>query len=126
MCQKRLIALEWRAFALPGFQPFETIPMRKIDTLIHARWVVPVDGPARVLENHAVAVHHGTIEAVLPCAEARAMFEDVLAHRTRLGLLSEDIDTSNGELWGNFPQTYSMVGIINGAVRLSAGWESVT
>jgi len=75
VCQKRLIALEWRAFALPGFQPFETIPMRKIDTLIHARWVVPVDGPARVLENHAVAVHHGTIEAVLPCAEARAMFE---------------------------------------------------
>lgn len=56
--------------------------------------------------------------------EARAMFEDVLAHRTRLGLLSEDIDTSNGELWGNFPQTYSMVGIINGAMRLSRSWES--
>ena len=30
-----------------------------------------------------------------------------------------------GELWGNFPQTYSMVGIINGAVRLSAPWDSV-
>ena len=55
--------------------------------------------------------------------EARAMFEDVLAHRTRLGLLSEDIDTSNGELWGNFPQTYSMVGIINSALRLSRSWE---
>ncbi|MEQ8558992.1 MAG: glycoside hydrolase family 15 protein [Henriciella sp.] len=57
--------------------------------------------------------------------EARAMFEDVLAHRTRLGLLSEDIDTSKGELWGNFPQTYSMVGIINAANRLSRNWEDV-
>jgi hypothetical protein len=30
-----------------------------------------------------------------------------------------------GELWGNFPQTYSMVGIINGATRLSRRWETV-
>jgi GH15 family glucan-1,4-alpha-glucosidase len=57
--------------------------------------------------------------------EARAMFEDVLAHRTRLGLLSEDIDTKTGELWGNFPQTYSMVGIINAANRLSRDWDEV-
>ncbi len=57
--------------------------------------------------------------------EARAMFEDVLAHRTQLGILSEDIDTATGELWGNFPQTYSMVGIINAANRLSVDWESV-
>ena len=27
---------------------------------------------------------------------------------------------ARGELWGNFPQTYSMVGLINGAIRLSA------
>jgi hypothetical protein len=27
-------------------------------------------------------------------------------------------------MWGNFPQTYSMVGIINAAVRLSTPWES--
>ncbi len=57
--------------------------------------------------------------------EACAMFEDVLSHRTRLGLLSEDIDTATGELWGNFPQTYSMVGIINAAGRLSRPWEEV-
>jgi len=55
--------------------------------------------------------------------EARAMFEDVLSHRNRLGLLSEDIDTKTGELWGNFPQTYSMVGIINAAARLSRPWD---
>ncbi len=55
--------------------------------------------------------------------EARAMFEEVLSHRTRLGLLSEDIDTGTGELWGNFPQTYSMVGVINAAARLSRRWD---
>ena len=57
--------------------------------------------------------------------EALDMFEDVLAHRTKLGLLSEDIDVSKGELWGNFPQTYSMVGIINAASRLSRSWDQV-
>jgi len=55
--------------------------------------------------------------------DARVMFEDVLAHRNHLGLLSEDIDTRTGELWGNFPQTYSMAGIINAAARLSRSWD---
>ncbi len=56
---------------------------------------------------------------------AREAFEALLARRTALGLLSEDLDPVTGALWGNFPQTYSMVGIINGAVRLSAPWDSV-
>ena len=55
--------------------------------------------------------------------EARAMFESLLKQRTKLGLLSEDVDTTTDELWGNFPQTYSMVGIINAAARLSKSWE---
>jgi GH15 family glucan-1,4-alpha-glucosidase len=58
-------------------------------------------------------------------AEAKALFEHVLARTTKLGLLSEDMDTTTGELWGNFPQTYSMVGIINSATRLSRSWSSV-
>ncbi len=57
--------------------------------------------------------------------EAREAFATLLSRRNKLGLLSEDTDTRTGELWGNFPQTYSMVGIINGAVRLSAPWDSV-
>jgi pentatricopeptide repeat protein len=55
--------------------------------------------------------------------EARELFENMLAKRTKLGLLSEDIDPATGELWGNFPQTYSMVGIIQAATRLSQSWE---
>ncbi|HJT98075.1 MAG TPA: glycoside hydrolase family 15 protein [Rhodanobacteraceae bacterium] len=57
--------------------------------------------------------------------EARAMFETLLASRNTLGLLSEDIDPASGELWGNFPQTYSLVGLINTAMRLSRSWESM-
>jgi GH15 family glucan-1,4-alpha-glucosidase len=57
--------------------------------------------------------------------QAREIFETLLASRNHLGLLSEDVDPQTGELWGNFPQTYSMVGIINGATRLSRSWESV-
>ncbi|MFU8821617.1 MAG: glycoside hydrolase family 15 protein [Gammaproteobacteria bacterium] len=55
--------------------------------------------------------------------EARVLFEEMLKCRTRLGLLSEDLDVRTGQLWGNFPQTYSLVGIILGAIRLSKPWE---
>lgn len=55
--------------------------------------------------------------------EAREIFESILACRNGLGLLSEDTDPATGELWGNYPQTYSLVGIINAAMRLSRKWE---
>jgi GH15 family glucan-1,4-alpha-glucosidase len=58
-------------------------------------------------------------------AEAREIFEVMLSNRNPLGLLSEDTHPVTGEMWGNFPQTYSMVGLINAAVRLSAPWDSV-
>lgn len=56
--------------------------------------------------------------------EARELFEDLLSRRNHLGLMSEDLNPETGELWGNFPQTYSMVGIINCARLLSKSWES--
>ncbi len=55
--------------------------------------------------------------------EARGLFENMLACRNPMGLLSEDVDPENQQLWGNFPQTYSMVGLINSAMRLSKPWE---
>jgi GH15 family glucan-1,4-alpha-glucosidase len=54
---------------------------------------------------------------------ARELFEHMLARRTHAGLMSEDLDPRTGELWGNYPQTYSLVGIINAAMRLSKPWE---
>jgi GH15 family glucan-1,4-alpha-glucosidase len=57
--------------------------------------------------------------------EARERFDRLLERRNHLGLLSEDIAPTTGELWGNFPQTYSMVGIIGSALRLSRSWEEI-
>ena len=45
--------------------------------------------------------------------------------RTRAGLLSEDISLDGQELWGNYPQTYSLVGLINCANLLSKSWQSI-
>ncbi|MDO8299751.1 glycoside hydrolase family 15 protein [Lacisediminimonas sp.] len=56
--------------------------------------------------------------------KARGLFENVLARRNHLGLLSEDLMHDSGELWGNFPQTYSMVGLIQCASRLSQSWDN--
>ncbi len=42
--------------------------------LIHARWVVPVEPAGAVLEDHAVAVREGVIEAVLPAGAAAAAY----------------------------------------------------
>jgi len=55
--------------------------------------------------------------------EACALFENILNCRNHVGLLSEDINPDTGELWGNFPQSYSMVGIINSAMQLSKSWK---
>ena len=55
--------------------------------------------------------------------EALELFNNPLARRSLVGLLSEDFDPSTGELWGNFPQTYSQVGLILSAMRLSRSWE---
>jgi GH15 family glucan-1,4-alpha-glucosidase len=57
--------------------------------------------------------------------DARLLFEHMLELRTAAGLLSEDVDPSTGELWGNYPQTYSLVGIINCAVLLSRPWSTI-
>ena len=57
--------------------------------------------------------------------EARELFGYMLASRNHVGLLSEDIAPESGEHWGNYPQTYSLVGIINAATRLSSGWEDM-
>jgi GH15 family glucan-1,4-alpha-glucosidase len=57
--------------------------------------------------------------------DARELLEEMLSRCTPAGLLSEDIDPETGELWGNYPQTYSLVGMINSAVLLSKSWNVV-
>src|SRR6516162_5403036 len=55
--------------------------------------------------------------------QALDMFTDALRYRNRYGLLAEHVHLKTGELWGNYPQTYSMAGMILTAMRLSRSWE---
>ena len=57
--------------------------------------------------------------------EAREMFEILLQQRNHLGLLSEDL-SFDGQAWGNFPQTYSHVGLVTAAMRLSRSWQEAS
>ena len=51
--------------------------------------------------------------------EAVGTFERLMAYSNHLMLFSEDIDEVNGSQWGNFPQAYSHVGLMNAAYRIS-------
>lgn len=48
--------------------------MTDIDTLIDARWVVPVEPVQQVLAKHSIAIDGGRILAILPTAEAHSRF----------------------------------------------------
>lgn len=51
-----------------------------IDTLLNARWIVPVEPAQCVLEQHAIAIHDGRILAILPCEEAAARYQAQQVH----------------------------------------------
>jgi GH15 family glucan-1,4-alpha-glucosidase len=55
--------------------------------------------------------------------EAFQVFENMLKYSNHLGLFSEDLDENTKSLWGNFPQAYTHVGLINAAFRLSQTFE---
>ena len=41
------------------------------ETLIHAKWIIPVEPHEVVLENHSLAIADNKIKAILPTAQAR-------------------------------------------------------
>lgn len=51
--------------------------------------------------------------------EAEEILRNILKHGNHVGLLSEDLSSEDGSQWGNFPQTYSHVGLINAVSRLA-------
>ena len=60
-----------------------------------------------------------TLAAVGRVDDAIEKFESLLQYSNHLGLLSEDVDAASGSQWGNFPQTYSHVGLVNAAYRIA-------
>ena len=55
--------------------------MQQIETLIHARWIIPVEPPDTLHENHAIAIHEGRIVAILPSEQADARYRAQTTHR---------------------------------------------
>jgi GH15 family glucan-1,4-alpha-glucosidase len=52
-------------------------------------------------------------------ADARKLFDRLLARCNDVGLLAEELDPLTGRMLGNFPQAFSHVGLINSALSLS-------
>jgi len=48
--------------------------MEKVDLIINARWIVPVEPHGKVLDHHALIVDSGRITGLLPAPEARARY----------------------------------------------------
>lgn len=46
-------------------------------------------------------------------------FENIIQYSNHLLLFSEDVDENTGSQWGNFPQAYSHVGLMNAAYRIA-------
>jgi GH15 family glucan-1,4-alpha-glucosidase len=89
-----------------------------------ARYAEPDDfGVPDVAFSVCTFWHINALWATGQRERARELFIEMLRRRNSLGLMSEDLAFEDGELWGNYPQTYSMVGIINCAMRLSRSWE---
>jgi GH15 family glucan-1,4-alpha-glucosidase len=88
------------------------------------RYIVPDDFGAP--ENAFLVCtfwYVNALHAIGDLDEARATFDSLLACRNRHGLLAEHIDPKTKEQWGNYVQTYSMVGLISSAIRLSQRWD---
>jgi len=73
--------------------------MNSVDTVIHARWVIPVSQDDPILENHSVVVHAGKIVVILPTDEAREQFQghienDYPNHAILPGLINAHTHTS--------------------------------
>jgi GH15 family glucan-1,4-alpha-glucosidase len=99
--------------------------LRKSDGLF--RYIAPDDfGVPETSFTICTFWYIDALAAIGRTEEARALFERVLARRNPLGLLSEDLAFEDGEAWGNFPQTYSHVGLIIAAMRLSRPWQDAT
>jgi len=51
--------------------------MQSIDTLIHAKWVLPIEPLETVLLDHTIAIDKGRIIALLPTTEAEQQYQSI-------------------------------------------------
>ncbi len=100
--------------------------------LMHEGFVLRYDTSRRVdgLHGHEgafLACSFWLVDNLVMCgrrADARELFERLLAIRNDVGLLSEEYDTRAKRLVGNFPQAFSHLALVNSAQLLSQGKAS--
>jgi GH15 family glucan-1,4-alpha-glucosidase len=88
------------------------------DGLVH-RW----DGD----DNGFLICTYWLVECLARAGEterAVELFERTTSYANDLGLLAEEADAATGEQWGNFPQAFSHVGLVNAAWSLSQAREA--
>lgn len=57
--------------------------------------------------------------------EARVQLAAMSSVHAPLGLIAEDVNQTTGEMWGNYPQAYSHVGLIHAAFAASPKWHEI-
>jgi GH15 family glucan-1,4-alpha-glucosidase len=116
------------------------IPLRRFLPPDDARVRATLERIERELSRNGLVYRYRHIDDGLPAGEAcfvlcsfwlvdnlvltgqvqrgRELFERLLNYANDLGLLSEEVDPTSGELLGNFPQAFSHMGLINSAIQL--------
>jgi GH15 family glucan-1,4-alpha-glucosidase len=133
--EPQLDAVNLLAIHVGFFEPDDPRAATHVDAI---RDALAVDGGHGLLRRYATRDDFGHMEAAFTVCtfwlvealaligrtdEARVLFEQLLSLSNGLGLYSEDILPETLEQTGNFPQTYSHVGLINAAFRLSRRWD---
>ncbi|HEB85908.1 MAG TPA: TRZ/ATZ family hydrolase, partial [Gammaproteobacteria bacterium] len=67
-----------------------------IDTLITARWIIPIEPENTILDNHAIAINDGRIVAILPAAEAETQFQAKIHIRRQQHVLMPGFINAHG------------------------------
>jgi 5-methylthioadenosine/S-adenosylhomocysteine deaminase len=85
--------------------------MDSVDTLISARWVIPIEPAGRVLDDHSIAIHQGRLVAIAPTALAKQRFS-----------AAERIERPNHVLLPGFvnAHTHSAMSLLRGAAEGSS------
>jgi 5-methylthioadenosine/S-adenosylhomocysteine deaminase len=47
----------------------------QVDTIINARWIIPVEPDEVILEHHALVIHEGNILDILPQQQAQQKYQ---------------------------------------------------
>ena len=79
--------------------------MQTIDTLIHARWVLPIVPRHKIFEHHSIAIDHEKIIAILPTETAKKTYSaknniDRSTHVVMPGLINTHAHTPMNLLRG--------------------------